>query len=124
MVVTLWHTPAMHRVLSAALLVILLWSRIAAAEEIPSTAMETQSYDIAAQDLDAAIKTYIRVSGVQVFFETAVTTGRRSTALNGRFTAAQALRTLLSGTGLRASRTDVDAFIIAPDAETSSSESG
>lgn len=111
----------MHWLLPAILLVTLIRSHIVAAGEIPSAAVETSSYDIAAQDLDAAIKAYIRISGVQVFFETAITTGKRSTALNDRFTAAQALKVLLSGTGLKASRTDVDAFVIASDPETSSS---
>lgn len=105
----------MGRLGLATLLAILMWSHIVAADETVSSPAETMSYDIAAHDLDAAIKTYIRISGVQVFFETAVTAGKRSAALSGRFTAAQALGALLSGTGLRASRIDADAFVIAPD---------
>lgn len=72
------------------------------------------TYEIAAQDLGAAIKAYVRASGAQVFFETALTAGRRSMEVKGRFTASEALRLLLTGTGLTASRTDIDAFIIAP----------
>jgi Secretin and TonB N terminus short domain len=110
----------MYRILLAALMLVLIWAQGVAAQEMPSSAGETLSYGIASQDLAAAIKAYVRISGMQVLFETAVTADKRSTALNGRFTAAQALKVLLSGTGLTASRTDVDAFVIAPDTEAGS----
>jgi hypothetical protein len=102
-------------IVAVMLLLVLTWSNSAAAGDLAPPADEALSYDIAAQDLDAAIKSYIRISGTQVLFETAVTTGRRSHPLSGRFTAAQALENLLSGTGVKASRTDVDAFVIALD---------
>jgi hypothetical protein len=97
--------------------------RGANATEHPAVTEAPASYEIAAQDLDVALNAYIRASGVQVFFETAIVAGRHSMPVNGRFTAAQALKTLLVGTGLTASRTDVDAFVITPSVEGGSDSS-
>jgi TonB family protein len=80
----------------------------ALAAETASTAM----YDIPAEPLDAALNAYIAASGAQVFYETALSAGRRSTPVRGRFTAEAALQTLLLGTGLVDRRADVDAFVI------------
>jgi hypothetical protein len=95
---------------------------VALAQERPKSSDPLVSYEIAAQDLDAAINAYVRASAVQVLFETAITAGKHSAPLKGRFSAAQALQILLAGTGLTASRTDVDAFVIVPagDAATKS----
>ena len=71
-------------------------------------------YDIAAQPLDAALDVYIRTSGTQVFYETALTAGLTAKSVTGRFTPASALAQLLTATGLIARRTDSDAFIIVP----------
>lgn len=83
----------------------------------------SRDYEISAQPLDAALHAYIRASGVQVLYETALTTGRQSMVVKGNFTPDVALNVLLSGTGLRARRTDIDAFIItaAPSEQTGSS---
>jgi hypothetical protein len=82
-----------------------------------------RAYEISAQPLDTALNAYIRASGVQVLYETALTTGRRSMAVKGNFTPDVALNVLLSGTGLRARRTDIDAFVITapPSGQTGSS---
>ncbi|OYU88204.1 MAG: energy transducer TonB [Bradyrhizobiaceae bacterium PARB1] len=69
-------------------------------------------YDIAAHPLDTALDIYIRASGTQVFYETALTAGLTAKPVNGRFTPGAALAELLTGTGLIARRTDSDAFII------------
>jgi hypothetical protein len=78
-------------------------------------AAETTSavtYDIPAQALDSALNAYIGTSGAQVFYETALTAGRRSTEVKGRLTSEAALETLLIGTGLVGRRADIDAFIV------------
>ncbi|MES2032173.1 MAG: STN domain-containing protein [Pseudomonadota bacterium] len=81
-----------------------------------STASETlaslRAYDIVAQPLDAALNAYIRSSGTQVFYETALTAGLTARQVKGQLTPEAALLELLSGTGLVARRTDVDAFVI------------
>jgi hypothetical protein len=74
----------------------------------------TAAYDIPAQALDTALNTYIQVSGAQVFYETALTTGLRSAEVKGRFAPDAALRALLMGTGLVGRVTDVDAFSVIP----------
>ncbi|MDE1174714.1 MAG: energy transducer TonB [Parvibaculaceae bacterium] len=87
-----------------------------------SSPEEQAVYDIPAQSLESALNAYITASGAQVFYETALTAGRQSGEVKGRFTPAAALRALLAGTELAARRTDVDAFVImqAPADETGS----
>jgi hypothetical protein len=85
-----------------------------AARSGASPSWQTVAYDIPAQALDSALETYIRVSGAQVFYETALTAGRRSAEVKGRFAPDAALRVLLMGTGLVGRLTDVDAFSIVP----------
>ncbi|MBR1221657.1 secretin and TonB N-terminal domain-containing protein [Bradyrhizobium sp. U87765 SZCCT0131] len=77
----------------------------------------TRHYRISIQALDRAIQAYVRASGVQVLFESELTAGRWSGEVNGDFTPERALTSLLSGTGLVARRTDVDAFVIMPPAQ-------
>ncbi len=83
-----------------------------AKDDALATSVQTIVYEIPAQALDSALTTYIKVSGAQVFYETDLTAGLRSTAVNGQFSLDMALRTLLKGTGLVGRRTDIDAFII------------
>jgi len=83
-----------------------------ARDDLPSGSAPAAVYDIAPQPLDSALDAYIRASGSQVFYETALTANRRSAAVKGRLTPAAALEALLAGSGLAARRTDVDAFVI------------
>jgi len=82
------------------------------AEGASTSSVTPRDYNISAQPLDAALNAYIRVSGAQVLYETALTTGKRSMDVKGTFTQNVALSTLLSGTGLVAHYTDIDAFVI------------
>ena len=82
------------------------------AQEASASSATPRDYEISAQSLDVALNTYIRASGAQVLYETALTMGKRSMDVKGTFTPEVALNTLLSGTGLVAHRTDVDAFVI------------
>jgi hypothetical protein len=69
-------------------------------------------YDIPAQPLASALDAYALTSGMQVLYETEMVTGRRSSQTKGRFDSDTALQNILTGSGLIARRTDVDAFII------------
>ncbi|WP_049870456.1 TonB-dependent siderophore receptor [Pseudomonas cremoricolorata] len=58
------------------------------------------SYAIAAQPLDAAILQWSATSGVQLFADGELTRGKRSSAVQGRYSAEAALQQLLAGSGL------------------------
>ena len=71
-------------------------------------------FDVPAQSLDGALEAYMQVTGLQVLYQSALTTGRFSTALKGRFTAPQALTRLLAGTRLSPRFTMEGAFTVLP----------
>lgn len=74
-------------------------------------------FSIPAQPLPAAINAFIRATGWQVGYSTRITDGRRSAAVNGTMPAAQALRTLLAGTGINVTLNGVNtATLVAPNA--------
>ena len=79
--------------LSAGLLVSPAWAQSSQAE---------YSFVIAASSLDAAIAEFSSIAGVSVSFEPGSAQGKRSTAIQGRYTASEALRRLLQGSGLQA----------------------
>jgi secretin/TonB-like protein len=97
----------------AVVLVALIASNLGA-QDLPVKQEQPRGYTIPAQALETALDAYIRASGVQVFYETSLTRGRRSFALKGDYASEPALDRLLFGTGLAARRTDVDAFVIMP----------
>lgn len=72
-------------------------------------------FDIPEQPLPAALARYFRITGVQLLYDSTLASGHRSSRVKGRFTPRDALRRLLSGTGLvvRYSRTDA-AIITTP----------
>ena len=57
-------------------------------------------FDIPAQPLAAALIAYGAATRIQLFVNSSLTSGRRSTALHGAFTPEAALLILISGTGL------------------------
>jgi hypothetical protein len=69
-------------------------------------------FDIQAQPLDTALEAYMRVTGLQVLYRSALTTARVSTRVVGQLTPSRALETLLTGTGLGARFTVEGAFTI------------
>jgi secretin/TonB-like protein len=71
-------------------------------------------FDVPAQSLDGALEAYMQVTGLQVLYQSALTAGRFSTALKGRFTAPQALTRLLAGTRLSPRFTMEGAFTVLP----------
>lgn len=75
---------------------------------------QSLEFDIPAQELDQALSAFRSAARVHIFYETALTAGRRSRGVKGSLTPGRALQTLLGETGLLARRTDVDAFAILP----------
>jgi hypothetical protein len=65
-------------------------------------AAEQTRFDIPAQPLSAAIASFIRATGWEVGFTSATVSGKRSAAVSGTMTPAQALQAMLAGTGVSA----------------------
>ena len=78
----------------------------AGAQASPPTQGDRQSYDIAAQDLDTALRQYARISGREVIASSQIVAGKRGARVEGRLPADAALTRLLAGTGLVAERID------------------
>lgn len=58
------------------------------------------SLDIPAQDLNGALLTLAQQAGLRIVYDAVKVTGRRSTAIHGRYSPADALSRLLAGSGL------------------------
>lgn len=67
---------------------------------------------IPAQDLAHALDQYSHATGVAVLVDSQLSRGRRSLAVDGEYTAADALRRLLGGSGLMARYARDDAFTL------------
>ncbi|PQM26620.1 TonB-dependent receptor [Sphingopyxis lindanitolerans] len=81
----------------------------------PAYAQEqVYSFDIPAQDLDSALKTFARVSGQQVVFNSRDARGKTSPALKGSYSAQAALDALLRGSGLVVERGQSGLLLIHP----------
>lgn len=68
-----------------------------------------QRFDIPAQPLADALRSYMRQSGVQVAYPAALASGAQSRAVSGELDAQAALQQLLQGSGLVARRVGTDA---------------
>jgi hypothetical protein len=75
------------------------------------------TFDIPPQPLDVALKQFSAVAGIELFYETSVVQGRRSSAVSGRLPAAVALRLLLRETGLTSTSFDRGTITILPPTE-------
>lgn len=71
-----------------------------------------RSFDIPAQSLDSALTEYFRETGVQLLYDSALTAGRRSSAVRGNYSLREALRLLLAGTKLIARYSRANAAIL------------
>ncbi len=71
-----------------------------AAEPATAAAERQIAFDIAAQDLNAALLSFARAANLQLAYDADWVKGKRSTAVSGTLTAPQGLGRLLSGTGL------------------------
>jgi hypothetical protein len=93
----------------------------AQAEEAAATGRESgrerMRFDISRQPLNAALDQYGLHTGLPVFFDAGLVAGRESTPVQTTATPAEALRTLLRGTGLVADYTGTGtsaAFVLKP----------
>ena len=99
----------MHHLKSASLIAL----SIALATPTSVSAQAAQRYDIAAQDLSAALKLFAGISGREVVVSSDIVAGKRGHAASGDLSPEAALDQLLTGTGLRASVVD-GSFVIRP----------
>lgn len=76
-------------------------ARLSAADGVPRYELKIRS-----QPLGAALQEFAKQSGVQIVFFSKLADGHDAPALNGKYTAQQALNALLQGTGLTFHRLD------------------
>ncbi len=75
------------------------------------------TFDIPAQPLDMALELFSSVSGRSALFSSALVAGRTASPVSGRYTASEALRRLVEGTGLAvetASSGEANTFVLVP----------
>lgn len=77
-----------------------------------TTTTALMAFDIPAQPLALALQGYAKDIGATVFFDNALTAGKQSPALHGMYTAEQALRLLLDGSGLDVRHISATAFTL------------
>ncbi|GGF47625.1 TonB-dependent outer membrane receptor [Aliidongia dinghuensis] len=77
-----------------------------------ATREDRRQFDIPPQSLALALDAYSAVTGMEVFYDGALSRGRRSSGVTGLLSPEAALRALLDGTGLVALRTDVTSFTV------------
>lgn len=77
-----------------------------------SPAPAEREYDLPAQDLEAALLSFGRQSGVDIVYERAILRGLRSAPLKGVFAPPVAVATLLRGTGLEHRFTSMTAVLV------------
>lgn len=74
----------------------------------------TYNFDIPSQDLGAALRAFAREAHQQISFNGAAVSGKQSPALNGAYSADDALRQLLSGSGLNYRLAPSGVWIVGP----------
>ena len=97
------------RQLCLGLLLGLFLSRVSAD---PMPASMRMTLHIPAQELARALEQFSRATGMAVLVDSQLSRGRRSLAVDGEFTAAEALRRMLGGSGLMAKYSRDDAFTL------------
>ena len=87
-------------VLITVLAVGLVWPPVARAQQNIQSESATFMFDIPAGSLDRALNSFAQRSGLSLAIDGALTAGKTSRGLQGRFNVKQALQRLLSGSGL------------------------
>jgi hypothetical protein len=100
-----WLGRLLHGIACAALLG-WTWTAVAQSTE------PTYQFELPAQSVGSALRRFGEVTHQPIIFSEATVNGRRSSAVVGSFTAAQALDQLLAGTGLKVTRTEAGVFYI------------
>jgi len=77
-------------------------------------------YDIPSQDLNSALLAFADKAGLQLFYDAARVSGRKSVAVSGNLTAPEALSRLLAGTGFTYRFTSANAIALETLPETQS----
>src|SRR5690606_19546126 len=75
---------------------------------------DTRTYAVAAGDLQTVLSAFGQASGLMIFYSADDITGRRSAGVNGRYSAKDALATLLAGTGLQAIAQSNGGYTVTP----------
>lgn len=78
---------------------------VSAVQPLAAQSSARVHYDMPAQDLDDALRSIARISGIEILFDAEVAAGRKAPALRGALTAEEAVRAVLSGSGLAAEMT-------------------
>lgn len=86
-----------------------------APQSIEAAQVTKYQFEIPSQALGDALQAFARVSRQQLSFDSAVVSGRSSAALLGEFTAEEAIRRLLQGSGLEFRRGSQGVWLIAPE---------
>jgi len=100
-----WLTWLLRGIAGAALLGL-------AAAAVTQPSEPTYQFELPAQSAGSALRLFGEVTHQQIIFSESTVKGRRSGAVVGSFTAAQALDRLLAGTGLKVTRTEAGVFYI------------
>lgn len=84
---------------------LILLQGVSFAQSTSTTAAQTVRFSIPAQPLSGALSAFSRASGWQVGYTSEIVRGKTSVAVSGAMSPAQALQTMLAGTGIRVSLT-------------------
>jgi hypothetical protein len=106
--------PAIWRALHLAALSLCVMCAPVAADTPPAKEAAAILFDIPAQPLDRALRTYSVITGLEVFYNTSLAEGHRSAPVAGVLSQAAALKLLLRGTGYVPRVTGTDSFTIVP----------
>ncbi|XAH23260.1 TonB-dependent siderophore receptor [Xylophilus sp. GW821-FHT01B05] len=104
---------ARSTVVQAAVLALLLHTAAAAAQAVPAaTAVAEQTYDIPAGSLSPALSRFAGQVGVTLSSEPALTDGRSTPGLRGRYGVHDGFAQLLAGTGLQIAQASDKVFVL------------
>jgi hemoglobin/transferrin/lactoferrin receptor protein len=81
------------------------WQGAALAQSASAATSQTMRFSIPAQPLASALSAFSRASGWQVGYSSQIVRGKTSVAVSGSMSPAQALQTMLAGTGIGVSLT-------------------
>ncbi|MCW4463332.1 TonB-dependent receptor [Sphingomonas sp. BT-65] len=104
--------PALRPILLGASILTLCGALAVPAQARPVVAQQSIEFNIPAQDLGAALNELGRQAAITIAFPSEAVAGRRSAPLRGRFTAADAARRLVAGTGLRVTERGGGALVL------------
>jgi hypothetical protein len=114
--VRIWFNPPLLRVLLFAACLGIGTTHSAGQERVPGT--KSLPFDIPAQALREGLFAYTDVTGLSILVDDGLTAGRRSAPVRGRFVPEDALKILLTGTGLQSQYTADNAFTLVPATDT------